>query len=1512
MNLDFLTYLNLIFYVIIGLAILMGFLRGMKKTLFTLITMAIFYVVFFVTLGAASRFLWTLNMPWLAAPLSNIDPSLATFTSFSESLNTLLQLALGDTIDLTGASEGLIDLAIGIGLFAMKIIYTIVYFTVILIIYKLICLIIGAIFFKTDKGASKNRGLGALFGVLNGVMAVFITLIMMGGMMSVGESMLTLLPQDNEEPATLFMPVQGEIYEASLPIIALAEEDEEDALSPEMMAMIEDLDAMIQAYNSNLVVSIANKITAPSLVNPDETVPLHLNLFDRVLSFEFQEQTVAFRYELGVLSEVGLIFMESDFAETGELSDLTGAEIRQMFGGLGRSELIVSLMPLGVEIAADYFDTELPITETELYAIDFAQELPKLGEIAGALFDIMNGAGVISGTGDIQDIVIDGDFVRDLFADMSESVIIVTVVEVVLVPMLSEAEEGIGAILQVPADLDWEMELVAIGLILKEILDADLTFADLMEGDPTTFLNAASEVNLDVLLESRLISQTLIHILSGEAGIEGLEMLEIPTDIIWLDDDKNGELRNILVALEALLDVTDELDFENFNLASIAELTDSAIDDIFGSRVLVATISSILLSQDLGDTPLVIPDAVFDDEGYITSTEMKAVAKAIALILSGTGETATFQVERALNMSSTDIQKFLASEIVSATIGKLVYDLDIDLLTLPTDIVTTVDVDDVATSVIAKTELANLLEALALLELTDFDSITFSASLIEKFTEDSDASTIDSAKMTTFLASKIIHSSVSSMVLDLAEGATAVVVIPSLKPDGTSLVTETSGTDYLEKAEVTALFQALLTIDIDDFNNIDLEDTTLLLDNLGTLIDSSILHATISDQILGIGSTISIPYEDVLGTDIRITQAETTYISASELEAFVDAVDLFGFSDPASFTNNFSLSVIQGSAEQDLLLTSAIMHATISKTLLDLDNDNLIEIPLTSQNGAMTLRVETGPMGHKTEFVAKAEIKALIDGLGVLGILEVDDFDGTVGFSNLFASETIDYDANQTTLLQSSTLQATISEQLLDLPDSALIVPDTDVDGIPIRVTQGLTEYITVSEIKAIINTVDILGLGTNVSSMDGSFTLATLNEETTQDTMLSSASMHATISQKLFDVDNNILSIPEKREDNVTLVIESAGLPGSEKDFIAKAEVKALINALLLMEYDNLSGFSAEFELGQIFTNVDTILLSASLQAMFSNRLLNDTGTALIIPNEFYGTTDDIRIVLSDVTYIQKDELSALIHGLDDLGLSNLSAFSFTPGNIFLLDDFSGLLDSEILQATISKNILDIAKAENESPAIGELVIPNFFRQTIAVGLGNNTQIERIELEKMLESLKLLGIMNFGDDVEANDITAIFLDNTSANAFLASGSLHITVDNMVKHNANISASIPELAQYQVATYGINDVTKESELIAFVQAANALMVTDFTAVTFSFATIAALDASAQDTVLTSMIVRNKITPDVVSASLLPGPTAPDFDPLTPPLGNTDYEENNVANFLKKQSIKNVIDWYYPS
>jgi hypothetical protein len=103
-------------------------------------------------------------------------------------------------------------------------------------------------------------------------------------------------------------------------------------------------------------------------------------------------------------------------------------------------------------------------------------------------------------------------------------------------------------------------------------------------------------------------------------------------------------------------------------------------------------------------------------------------------------------------------------------------------------------------------------------------------------------------------------------------------------------------------------------------------------------------------------------------------------------------------------------------------------------------------------------------------------------------------------------------------------------------------------------------------------------------------------------------------------------------------------------------------------------------------------------------------------------------------------------------------------------------------------------------------------------------------------------------------------------------------------------------------------VTTKDEIRDFILAANAMASGSFTDVDFSFASIIGLTPAQQDVILTSMIVRNKITPDVVAASLLPGPTFP-YSPFTPVLDNTDYENNDPANFLRKASIQEVIDYY---
>ncbi|MFA6648389.1 MAG: hypothetical protein WCS32_07100, partial [Candidatus Izemoplasmatales bacterium] len=392
--------LNLIFYIILGLAILSGFISGFKKSLFKLITMIIFYIIFFFTLDIMVGVLWKVDLSFLGGTLANIDPSLGSFTSFESSYESILELFLGDTVDFSQMSANFMELASGLMQFVLKIVWTVLYFTVILIFYKIICWIIRAIFIKKREGANKHRLFGALIGAGNGLLAIFIALIMLGGMMSFMGNISTLVSAAQEMQSNAdngdntqnvsFIP-RNELYDISYSLLAetttTTEEDTTSANSDPNAKMLEDaleaLEKMVAEYESNLFVGIANSITVPSVIDEDVEVPLHINLFDMVLSFEQNDKTVALRYEIDILTQAFMIFTESEFQETQELTDLKGDEIRDMFQTIANSKLIVSLVPVAIEYAALESEQDLPFPVEELYdgTIDFEQELATMGRI---------------------------------------------------------------------------------------------------------------------------------------------------------------------------------------------------------------------------------------------------------------------------------------------------------------------------------------------------------------------------------------------------------------------------------------------------------------------------------------------------------------------------------------------------------------------------------------------------------------------------------------------------------------------------------------------------------------------------------------------------------------------------------------------------------------------------------------------------------------------------------------------------------------------------------------------------------------------------------------------------------------------------------------------------------------------------------------------------------------------------------------------------------------------------
>lgn len=1287
-DLSYLSYLNFIFYFILALAILIGFARGLKKTLFNFVMMAIFYVVFFLTINQAVNFIWTFNMPWLGSILGGVDPALSGFTTFENSLGSFIELGLGGTVNLDASSAEVIALATGIMQFVIKIVWTILYFTVILLVYKILCFIISLIFLRTKKEAGKNRGLGALFGALNGAMAIFVTMIVLGGFMSTAESALVLL-ENTPETTPLSFDGRFDDFTGDGSIIPLADTGELDTY-------VADLQGMVDGYNTNLFVQLANKITTPSTLNSDIEVPLHIDLFDQVLSFNYEDNVIGIRYELAVFSNAAAVLLESDFMTTNNVTDITGDEIRDVFATLSESNLIVSLLPAAIELAADNFDQDLNISHDELYAIDFETELANLGSIAGALFDVLNGAGFIGGEGSVDQITIDGDAVRDIFSDIAGSEVIVLITENLLFPMLEDGESGFSAIITIPADLDIQAEYLALGEIFAAIIDADIQFADLADADVTVLLSAVSEIDLTVLLDSKLVTEALINILSGDSEIEGLDMLTIPADIVWRDTydlsgevDQPGELRNILIALNGFIDAAGELDFNNLDINTLLELDDAAIDNFFGSYVIRATVSEIITGTELGDTPLLIPDSVYDDLGYFTETELINVVKAIKLILADVGT--DFDIMKALDLTDTQMDTLLASDILHATIGQVIYDLGTSTLVVPDAAVTTVDVDGSSENIITKLEIKAILNALSVLGITDFDTMAFDATIINNLENDAQDD-LDDVKIATLLDSSIIHATISDVILDLDTSNGGVLIVPSLGPTGANVVYTVGTTEYITESEIGNVLKALYTLDISDFNNIDLEDTGLLLTNLPDMIDSNIIHATVSDIVLGLAPAVIVPEEDVLEQPITIVQGTTTYIDQTELQNMLVALDLLGMESPTDFVSSFDLSAISTETDQDTLLDSAIMHATISKTMFDLGSSVLI-IPIYQEDGLTKVRVETGSVGNETEYIVKAEIKALIDAFNTMGFSNLESF-GTGIDTSLFLD-------NATEILASHSLQATLSNQVLtssSIVSGNLIVPDKDDTDAFIRIEQSDVTYIRRSEMESFIHSINLLDI-TDFDSFD--FIPDDLFDIDYVE-FIDSYIMQATVSSKILlsgstdemGATSGTLIVPQAVRQNIE--VDSIG-----SEWIEKVELTNLLTALNLLNVTNFEGDVSGNAFGTMSSaDLDTLLLSGSMHITIDFMLESNASISASIPNLALVGGDISGSIYGVTNVVTAVEVRKFILGVQKLGGDITASVDFSAVSLLSGPDRDIVIDSMIIRTKITPELVS-AMVLNGTPYV-------------------------------------------------------------------------------------------------------------------------------------------------------------------------------------------------------------------
>ncbi|MFP4478789.1 MAG: hypothetical protein ACLFPM_05105 [Candidatus Izemoplasmatales bacterium] len=1476
-NIDFALYLNIAFFSVLAIGLFFGLLKGFRRSLYTFIITIVFIAIFFITVNPVVAYLYDTELGFLGDLLSNVSSGLSQTTSFQEAARLFLFDTLGDNLDTSRTNPEFLAFVDAIGMFVLKIAYTIIFFTIIQFLYRLILFIISLFIFK--KGRSKNkkgkrgRLMGGVFGTLTAGVNVFVMIIVLSGLISISESLVAIQGDTLAYEIDLEHQMKPNItnIDQSLNKVGNLNPQEKAETDTQLNEAMASLETIIKEYNNNIFIQGINAYQIED-DRTGENQNLAIILFDEVLSINYNEESIALRQDLKTFSQIAGIFLNSDYYDTNDLADLKSQEINDMFTTLSKSKLITTLIPIGIEVGIDYMDIDYEIDKELLYEdIDWQAEIEQIGAVASTGFMILENANAFDPNVDVKTISLNGQEVEDLFTELSNSKLVEYGAYIAVQPLLEGASQTVQSVITVPEDIDWKAELQAFGMIANEILSTGLTITDLEGENQQELLLLFTDVDLTVLLNSTLTSNALINIFSGQAEIDmNIDFLVIPNsnDIQWNDTineltgevTQAGELRNVLISLNILVQQLDNINMDDPQIKDLSNLTDEDIDQMFESVILVASISQLITDLDTGDFNLVIPDRVLDENQYIIKEEVTSIFKALTMaareIPCDDGNEACadigFDMDKVTQLSSDNIDTLFASDILYATTGSMLNDFE--ELVVPIDIKEDLLVDGQTISIPSKAEIKNTFSAITALGISDFENLSMSGDLLLNLAVDpeTDPTSLDTSKTDKIFASKILHATISYFILeetDVTPPETSPLIIPYYATEDYENTTSNvvryydneGEVDYISDHELTQLLRAILILEISDFSTVDTLDISTIILNSETILDSAILHATFSDQIMNLdGSGLVIPNKDEVDNDLKITTGEleeqTTFIIKSELIATLDSLEVLEITDFENPTIDVSVlkKLAKDTSPTELdesktatLFSSKILHATITDFIIQeadgTDTASLILPYYASENyDNTTTNIVRISNDLNEEYVSTYELNALI---AAFLVLDIDDFTQVDGLDLTLI------DDNSTLILKSAILHATISDQMLDLNTSeSLVIPSLNELNQPLRVTTGTVveeqnEYIIKNEIISTLDALNILGItdfnNVNIDASvlsnlaeDGDSTVLDTNKS---DSLLASKIAHATLTKVILDASEpdditgeNDIVVPFVASDNYTTGDDDVRFVTNDNDvYIIIEELTNLFRAILILDITDFTQVEG-LQLSTIATHKDIVFDSAILHATISDQVIElGSSDALVLPEEDLNN-QAIKMTKGDILeeeteYIIKDELKNTLDALVVLDITDFNNVTIdasilqklaTDGDSTVLDTNKSdtLLSSKIAHATISKVILD---ASEPDPITGDtdLVVPYYSTEDYSGSSSDlvrfttaalDNYITELELTELFQAILVLDITDF-TQVENLSLSNI-IDNSTI--LLESAVLHATISKQVQDLNAISSDI--------------------------------------------------------------------------------------------------------------------------
>jgi hypothetical protein len=313
--------------------------------------------------------------------------------------------------------------------------------------------------------------------------------------------------------------------------------------------------------------------------------------------------------------------------------------------------------------------------------------------------------------------------------------------------------------------------------------------------------------------------------------------------------------------------------------------------------------------------------------------------------------------------------------------------------------------------------------------------------------------------------------------------------------------------------------------------------------------------------------------------------------------------------------------------------------------------------------------------------------------------------------------------------------------------------------------------------------------------------------------------------------------------------------------------------------------------------SNQNALMASAIMHASFSKELIDLNDDVLFIPTytqdgEVFA--NQIKFLDEDISgtdYVAQSEVRNIIDAFIGLGVGDLSEFgessSLSAGSFF--DDIELYLESASFHATISNKLF---------AGSGTLIIPDrdiTDTYDVTINQSDVIYLEHDETVALVDALNELGLSGFNVSITGSTITN--LTGGQLDVILLSGSMHLTFDDIIQGNSNLS--IPDLALDDL--FGLTDILISDEIKNFILGSSAFITATSSSatvsnITFTLNDIQSLDVGTRSTMLNSMIVRNMLTPEIESAAAL----------IFYSFANTDYMNDDTNTFLKKAAIQTFL------